>query len=172
MAEEQAPRQPSDDEGDDEEQPERRVSMKRRDIKALEDKAHRADAAEKEATTLKRKVAILEAGLTLNAKQQQFLFAAHEGDDLSPTALRATAVELGIAVAESPESPDTQAARASSDSIDKAVDGSSSSSGKAVIPPSEVREWPADKIMRFRREHPELIESMKRGQPVKRPVGW
>lgn len=166
------PNAPNNDDGDEEEQqPERRVSMKRADLKKMEDKGRRVDEAETLAATLKRENAVLKAKLDLNEDQQTALFAVHKGDDLSPAALNATAVKLGFVKADTPDTG-TDAARNASDSIDQAVNGSTSSSGSGLITPQVVRDWPADKLMRFRREHPDKFEQLKRNQPVPAVPGW
>lgn len=80
------------------------------DIRKLRGNARRAASlARDNATlternsTLERQVAFGSAGLNLTEKQQAALLAAHGTNDLTADALRATAVELGFAQAETDE---------------------------------------------------------------------
>lgn len=166
------PNAPDSDDGDDgEQQSERRVSMKRADLKKMEEKGRRVDEAEARAAAAERKVAVLEAKLDLNPEQQMALFAVHQGDDLSPTALTTTATKLGFVKTDTSDAADT-AARDAATTIDQAVNGSTSSSGGALLTPEQVKEWPTEKLMRFTRAHRESMDQLKRGQPVPAIPGW
>lgn len=75
-------------------------------IRDLRGKAKRVDAAEAETKALRTELAIAKAGLPdLSEARQKALLAAHEGD-MTPEALRKTAVDLGFAPADTePETP-------------------------------------------------------------------
>lgn len=75
-------------------------------IRELRKRAKRVDEAESETATLRTENAILKAGLTdLSEARQKALLAAHSGD-MTPEAIRETAVDLGFA--EAPKPPDPQ----------------------------------------------------------------
>ena len=68
----------------------------------------RAEAAEKRAAELERKVALSDAGLSeLSEKQVKALLSAHDGD-ISGEALAATATELGFGSAPAAPDPEVQ----------------------------------------------------------------
>lgn len=69
----------------------------------LQSKADKAEEMEARALAAERRLALVDAGLTLSEKQRKALEATHEGD-WTPEALRASAAELGFAEAPPPPS--------------------------------------------------------------------
>lgn len=64
-------------------------------IRDLRKKADKADAAEQRAVAAERKLAVSEAGLTLNDAQRTALAAVHQGE-WNPESVKATAESLGF----------------------------------------------------------------------------
>jgi hypothetical protein len=71
-------------------------------VRDLRKKASKADKVEREAQELRTENALLKANLgTLSERQRKAILATHDGD-LTPEALKATALDLGFIEAEAP----------------------------------------------------------------------
>jgi len=125
------------------------------------------ESAKAENSRLKRENALLKAGLgDLGGKKTQALLAAHDGD-LTAEALKATATELGFITSE-PDEAQQQADQAA-DAATRLADssqGAAPSIQTGVLTPTEVNDWPPDKIMRLNEQHPDEFERLMRGETV------
>lgn len=99
------------DEDPDEENESPAIRQMRQRIKELEKQVKEGDATKASLAAAEQRLAVYEADLKLSAKQVKALFASHDGDDFSPEALKATAVELGFAKAEEPVSDEEREAQ-------------------------------------------------------------
>lgn len=124
------------DDDDDVEEPQNQqepnlVKQLRGQLKEATKRAKQADELQTKLTSIERKSAFQDAGLTLNDKQRQALEAIHQGD-WSADAVRQTAVEMGWA---QPTEQQQEVSKAISgqERIAQAVQGSS-----ATPPASEA----------------------------------
>lgn len=109
--------------------------------------------------TLKRAQALRDAKVEgLTDRQMKVLAREHEGD-ITPEAIRQTAIELGFV------SDETDADLAEHEQIDNASAGSRTPP-QGQITPDTVKEWSTEKIVRFREQYPDAFEQIKRGNPV------
>jgi hypothetical protein len=83
---------------DEDEVEERTVSLKRSQIRSLEQRAKEADGLKERLAAMERKSALLESGIDLNGPTGK-LFAKHYDGDVSVEAIRAAASEYGLAPA-------------------------------------------------------------------------
>lgn len=140
------------------------VKKLRSQLKESSKKAKRADELETELGDYKRKDAITGAGLKLNDRQVKALLAAHDGE-VTAEGLKATAIELGFAQ-KSQEDEELEEDLAAQERIAAAAAGGGQAPGATVLTPADVAQWPVDKTMRFRQQHPVEFEALKRGEEV------
>jgi hypothetical protein len=139
------------------------------DFKAMRDKSHRADKAEKDLAAAQQRIAVLETGLKLSPKQVKGLFAAHEGE-ITPDALKATAIELGFAEPpEDEESEGDREARTAAQDVQRATAGASPPGGGALLTAQQVNGWTQEKMLRFRSQHPQAWDALLADPTAKVP---
>jgi hypothetical protein len=155
-----------DEYADDSDDDSNLVKRLRGELRKAQKAAKTGRDTETERDTLRRELAVYKAGLDLKPRQVAALFAAHEGDDMSPEALRATAVDLGWVEPEQ-DGDDEQATEAAAghERISAAANGASPVQAGAITP-GDVVQWGVDKARRFMDEHPAHWESLKRGETV------
>ena len=78
------------------------VSIKRSQIRALEQKARRADEEATARAAAERKLAFAEAGIPLSDTKLSYFVKGYDGD-LTPEAIRTAAVSAGFISSEEPE---------------------------------------------------------------------
>lgn len=135
----------------------------RRQLRSKSKEVNRLKAVEEEASALKREKAFRDAKIDgLTERQMKVLANEHDGD-MTPEALRQTAIELGFVNDE--EGDQLANDLTEHEQIDSASSGSRAPKG-GVITPTMVREWGTDKILKFRAEFPDAFEQIKRGEEV------
>ena len=128
----------------------------------------RLKQVESDHAKLRQDTAIGQIGKELNERQVKALLATHEGD-MTTEALRATAAELGFIEADDAEPVPPEDLDAE-EQVNKAVAGSSSPNTAGLITPADASSWGVDKQIRFKKQHPDAFEALKRGESVKVPT--
>jgi hypothetical protein len=139
------------------------------DFKVLRKNAHRVGQTDKALAAAQQEIAVLKTGLKLSPKQVKGLFAAHEGD-ITPDALKATAIELGFAEPpEDEESEGDREARTAAQDVQRATAGASPPGGGALLTAQQVNGWTQEKMLRFRSQHPQAWDALLADPTAKVP---
>ena len=132
------------------------------DFRQMRDLSHKAGTAQKELAEARKQIAVLQTGLTLKPKQVTALFAAHDGE-MTPDALRATAIDLGFAEPpEDEEAPELVEARAQAQQVQRATAGASPPGKGPLLTAAHREGWTQEKWARFAKAHPEHFETLMR----------
>lgn len=131
-----------DPEAEPEPEPERFVKMSRKDIKALERKAKKADDAEKETAKLRRERAFEKAKVDIDHPLGEH-FAKHYDGELSPEKIREEAERLGVPLAEGdkpkPEGPELKPGETDSTKERQEVSSGGKPDDGAEPPPADPK---------------------------------
>lgn len=136
----------------------------REQYKTASKDAKRVPELEEKLARYEKGDALKAAGLDgLTDKQRKALEAAHDGE-WTADALRATAIELNLATRTEQEQQLEQDLEAQGRIAEAAAGGGAGNAG--VITPADVAVWPTDKTIRFKQQHPQEFELLKRGEEV------
>lgn len=134
-----------------------RSQLKAKSKEAKEAAELRSKLAERE-----ERDAFREAGLDLTERQAKALKATLEGEQITAESVRQAAVELKFIEAE-PDPLDEEMHE--QDRIAEAG-RSATSKGGQVITPATFEQWPPDKRLQFRKDHPKAFADLARGDEV------
>lgn len=146
------------------------VRKLRRQLRDTRKEAKRAADLEKELGDFRKEKAVKDAGLSLTTAQVRALLRDHteEGREMTAEALTATAVELGFVTPSTEDVPAEDLDTEQAITTAQATGRPANSAG--LLAPSDVAGWPVDKQMRFRKQHPDAFEALKRGEQVRVPA--
>lgn len=146
------------------------VRIRKSHLNGVRDAAKAAAKHRKEADDLRREKAVTESGLKdLTAAQRQAL--ADLVKEPTADALKAKAIELGFVPPEPAAPAPSDEELAEHEKAAQVANGASAPASSQVTP-EEANGWPTDRLMRLSRSHPDLYESLLRGETVSLPQGF
>lgn len=150
------------------------VRLSKADVKRLRQAARRAGVAERELSDLRREKKVRDAGLNGLSPRQIATLAREVGDDDGPEKLREIAVEFGWASPPEPsaEQQQTDAEVNAHTQVAAIANGAEPPAQRSSVKPEDINSWPVDKQMRLNELHPDLAESVLRGEPIDLPPGF